>query len=434
MNLRTKLVLYLVAIHLPAAIFAALLFRDNPVAVLSGELALGLSLLIGSRFVRAVFEPFELVRSGNELIAEAEFTTRFRRLGHPEVDRLVDLYNDMLERLRAERLRAEEQQSLLHRIIELSPTGIIMLDFDGRIEQMNPSAARLLRGDRDSIGARLDELAAPIRDLAAVPSRESQILAVDGRQRLRVWRGEFYDRGFTRDFYLIEELTDALRASEKAAYEKVIRMLSHEINNSIAAVSSLLESMLHYADRMGDQKTEFARGIEIAANRLRSLDSFTRDFADVVRIPKPVPGSVDLMRLVEDVLTLHDAELEARRIRTASSAEGPTIVTADKNQLEQVVVNVVRNAIEAIGEEGLIEARVEGSGDAVTLRIGDTGPGLSVESLQQVFTPFYSSRRNGRGLGLTIVQEILSNHQADFALRNRPDNGAEFMMTLRQPG
>lgn len=430
MTLRLKFTLYLIASHLPAAVIAAFLFQQDRAWLAAVELYLAVSLIVGAKLIRAAFEPLDLIRSGNALIADEEFTTRFRKLGHPEVDRLIALYNDMLERLHAERLRVEEQQSLLLKIVELSPSGIVMLDFDRRIQQMNPSASQLLRVTSEVVGRELSELPAPISELAHVPRMSSQIVAVDGRRRLRVWRGEFFDRGFTRDFFLVEELTDALRASEKAAYEKVIRMLSHEINNSIAAVSSLLESLLQYADRMGEQRQSFAKAIDIAANRLRSLDSFTRDFASVVRIPQPTRGDVDLSDLLRDVFTLHSPELQSRRIQSSVTAPDGVIVDADKNQLEQVVVNVVRNAIEAIGENGRIDATIAVHDGKATLRIGDTGNGLTGEALQQVFTPFFSSKRNGRGLGLTIVHEVLSNHAADFTLRNGESGGAEFVMTL----
>jgi two-component system nitrogen regulation sensor histidine kinase NtrY len=431
MSLRTRVGLYFIAIHLPAAIFAALLFRDHGPILLIVEIVLAISLFAGAALMRAIFEPIELLQSGNDLIAEEDFTTRFRKLGHPELDRLIELYNAMLERLRDERLRSEEQQSLLYKIIDLSPTGIVMLDFDGRIQQMNPSAMGLMHADRSMIGRELESLPAPLRDIARVPRRAAQILPVDGRRRLRVWRGEFFDRGFTRDFFLIEELTEALRASEKAAYEKVIRMLSHEINNSIAAVSSLLESLLVFGERVGDQQQNFTRAIDIAANRLRSLDSFTRDFASVVRIPPPVPAAVDLEKLVGDVFTLHGPELRSRRIETSVAANDRAEVAADKNQLEQVIVNVVRNAIEAVDHDGRIDATIKASDGGVTLRIADSGSGLSPEVLQGIFTPFFTSKRNGRGLGLTMVHEILSNHDADFAIRNREEGGAEFVMTLR---
>lgn len=437
MTLRTKLSIYLVVIHLPAAIVAGFLFRDpqQRIWLLVFELVVAASLLVGARLIRATLQPAELLQDGTDLIAEGEFAVRFRHVGHADLDRLIDLYNTMLDRLREERLRVEEQHTLLQKILSISPTGVVMLDFDGRVEQMNPSAERLLRRSlSDARGLAPEDAGGSLGRLGEVPPGAAQMISLESRRRLRVWRGEFLDRGFVRHFFLVEELTEELRSTEKVAYEKVIRMLSHEINNSVAAVSSLLESMLQRVDSFGEQRESFERAIDISASRLRSLDAFTRDFAEVVRIPKPVLDVVDLSRLTREIVDLHRPDVQSRRIRIeASLPEGESLIRGDKNQLEQVVVNVVRNAIEATPEGGVITASIV-DGEDVTLSIRDSGSGLTPEASANLFTPFYSSKRNGRGLGLTIVQEILANHDAAFSLRNHPAGGAEFVMTFAPTG
>lgn len=434
MKLRTKLVIYFALVHLvPASALFFLANLDRTYLALI-EALLAISLLAGLAVANALARPFALIENGTELIREEDFSSTFRYVGQPELDRLIDIYNIMLSRLREERLRVEEQSSLVSKLIELSPSGVVLLDLDGRIQQMNPSAAKLLGLRDEDIGRQLDEIDnvhAPA--LVSMTSGEAKMLVSDGRQRLRCWRGEFFDRGFLRPFFIVEELTEELRASEKAAYDKVIRMLSHEINNSVGAVASLLDTLQHYAAALqSEQRDDFARAISVATARLRSLDSFTRGFASVVRIPAPEISDVDLTALVRDILTLVEPELVERRLVVDAQYDGGSHIAADKNQIEQVVLNVVRNAIEASPDGATLHVEVRGR-DEVTLRVRDEGSGISADVQKHLFTPFFTSKPRGRGLGLTIIQEILTNHGATFSLQSSPDGGAEFSTTFRRP-
>jgi signal transduction histidine kinase len=335
----------------------------------------------------------------------------------------------MLSRLREERLRAEEQSSLVARLIELTPSGVIMLDFDGRLQQANPGAVALLGIVPHDIGKRLEESSNELlRAVSEVTSGEARMLATSGRQRLRCWRGEFFDRGFVRAVFVIEELTDELRDSEKAAYEKVIRMLSHEINNSVGAVASLLDTLQHFGKAIEEEnRGDFSRAIGVASSRLRSLDSFTRGFASVVKIPPPQRSTVDLTALIRDVVTLLGPELGERQMSIEMPDVAPVLIAADKNQLEQVVLNIFRNAIEASVNGKVIHVHVE-DGEEVVLRIRDEGEGIAPEIQSELFTPFFTSKPQGRGLGLTIIHDILSNHGAAFTLQSAAEGGAEFVI------
>jgi signal transduction histidine kinase len=153
--------------------------------------------------------------------------------------------------------------------VDASPAGIVICDFDGRVQQMNPAARRTL-GD------------APLPEIAP---GESRLVPHHGSRRVRVSRGEFRDRGFVKTFYLLEEMTEELRLSEKGAYEKLIRMMSHEVNNSVGAVRSLLESLLRYAPQVGEaDRGDFTNALQVASARIDALNRFMAAFADVVRI------------------------------------------------------------------------------------------------------------------------------------------------------
>jgi len=425
MSLRAKILLYLVLIHAILAAISFVVLRENRLWLLAVEGLFVLSIVLGGLLVRAFFVPLDLIRTGAELIGERDFTSQFREVGQPEMDALIRVYNQMIGRLREERLKLQEQHYLLDRLLAASPAGIVTLDFDGRVTSLNPVAGKLLGILPDeATGKSLAELAPA---LAAIPVGGSEVLSLQGGRRLKASRAEFFDRGFPRSFLLLEELTEELRASEKAAYGKLIRMMSHEINNSVGAVGSLLDSFRGYAPDLGEEdRNDFLQAITVSVTRLENLRAFMNGFAEVVRLPPPDRRPTDVKQLVDEILILLRPELDRRRIAVrweASEAIPP--VELDRNQIEQVLVNVFKNAQESIGEDGAITLRL-GNGERPFLSIEDSGPGIPEDVRVLLFTPFFSTKRNGRGLGLTLVQEILSAHGFEFSLGAGEGGGAEF--------
>jgi nitrogen fixation/metabolism regulation signal transduction histidine kinase len=432
MGLRGRSLLYLSALHAGLAGLCVVVARDHPALILVLEGLLLASAVAGYAVVRSFFVPLQLIRTGAQLIAERDFTSQFRFVGQAEIDDLIRLYNRMIERLREERLKLREQEQFLGRVLQASPAGVLTLDHDGRVSQMNPSAGRLLGfSEEKAAGRSLAEMeAGPARDMAALGVGESRVLHLSGLRRLKCARGEFYDCGFPRSFYTVEELTDELRASEKEAYGKLIRQISHEVNNSVGAVSSLLESCRTYADQLQPpDRTDFLGAIDVAVTRMHSLGSFMKGFAEVVRLPAPQRRPCDLRGLAEEIACLIRPQAEKRAIRlTISSDPGLPSLLADRDQMGQVLLNLLANAMEAIGEHGAITLELRGEEERVVLRLRDSGPGIPPEVRSKLFTPFFSTKRDGRGLGLTIIQEILSNHGFGFGLENRAEGGAEFLI------
>lgn len=419
-SLRTKIIAYLVSIHAVLAVISFVVLLEDPLWLLAVEGLFVLSVILGIFLLRAFFVPLELIRTGAELIGERDFTSQFREVGQPEMDSLIRIYNQMIDRLREERLKLQEQHYFLDRILTASPAGIVTLDFEGRISSMNPAA---------------ESLSAEILDqLTAIPVGGSEVLALQGGRRLKVSRAEFFDRGFPRSFLLLEELTEELRASEKAAYGKLIRMMSHEINNSVGAVGSLLDSFQGYADQLGEEdRDDFLQATTVAITRLENLRAFMNGFAEVVRLPPPDRRPTDLARLIDELLLLLRPEMDRRRIRIDWRRTDllPTI-DLDRNQIEQVLVNVLKNAMEAIGEDGAIAVTLDRRDGRPTLTIHDSGPGIPEDVRAMLFTPFFSTKRNGRGLGLTLVQEILTAHGFEFGLGTAEGGGAEFRVGFQE--
>jgi len=404
--------------------------RGRGLWLLAGEVALVASILLGVHLVRALFGPLELVRAGAQFIAERDFSSRLRAVGQPELDALIAVYNLMIDSLREERLRAQEQHHFLEEVVRASPAGILTFDFDGRLTTVNPGAERLLmRSGADLLGLRLDELPVPfVARVAELRPGESAVLPLQGSRRVRWLKTTFLDHGFPRTLVVVEELTEELRRSERAAYEKIIRTLSHEVGNSIAAAASLVESSLHYRGQIRPaDRTDFETALSVANTRLRHLNAFVREYAAVVRLPAPHRAPCDLARLVEGVALLFRPECEERGIALRVDAGGGREpVSLDEHQMEQVLVNVVRNAVEAVGEGGTVTIGMGGSAGRPSLVVEDSGPGIPPEVQAALFTPFFSTKANGRGIGLTLAREILTQHAFGFSLESRAGGPTRF--------
>jgi two-component system, NtrC family, nitrogen regulation sensor histidine kinase NtrY len=269
-TIRRWFIAYLAFVHLLVAAVVVAFLRDQPIALLGIEVALVLSLACGIVLVRRLFSALSLVREAQQLLDDGDFMSRVREVGQPEVDRMIRLFNRLSDRLRDERVQLQEQQNFLGRILAVSPLGILFLDFDDRVAYINPAGQRLLQQTApDVLGKGLAQLHGPVADaLAKLPVDQSTVVSLWGGRRIRCQHGSFLDRGFARSYVLVEELTEELRQFEKAAYGKLIRMMSHEVNNSVGASNSLLHSCLNYASHLpAEHRADFAEALSIAISR-----------------------------------------------------------------------------------------------------------------------------------------------------------------------
>ncbi len=420
MTLRKRFLLYLVATHLVFAGVAAWFLWQHRIWLLAVEVFFLVSAFVGYRLLRKLFEPIQLLRSGAQFMNEGDFTTRFRDTGSSDLDELVHVYNHMVDNLREERTRNEEQESFLRRVLEASPSGIVTLDFDGRVAQVNPSAGAMFGRAPDAlVGLRLDDVHTEFADaLAALQRGDSRVIALGGRRRVKCQRGEFFDRGFPRAFFMMEELSEELRRSEKSAYEKLIRMMSHEVNNTTGSVNSLLESCLRYAEQLEpNDRADFEQALDVSIRRSTHMNQFMKRFADVVRLPPPRRQDTDVRELVQGSLRLFEAEAASKNIQIRTQLDdGAWQVHLDPAQMEQVLLNVFRNALDAIERDGEMRVVGHAQNGRRTLIVEDTGPGFSADVRENLFMPFYTTKQDGQGVGLTLVGEILDAHGFEFSL------------------
>ncbi|AKD55720.1 sensor histidine kinase [Spirosoma radiotolerans] len=419
--LRTRFLIYIIAVHLALVGLTWWVLRENKAVFIASELLILLSILVAVRLYQAFRQPSEFIASGIEAIQDKDFTVKFVPTSNQEVDDLISVYNLMIDQLRHERTRQVEQQFFLNKLIDAAPIAILIFDFDDRIASVNPRASQLLGMQPDEmIAKRLSELGysllAQVADLA---DGEARIMKPNGIETYKVLRSYFMDRGFRRSFLMIEELTPEILATEKKSYSKVIRMMAHEVNNSIGAVNSILDSTQSYVD-----EPDVKHAIRVAIERNDRLNRFMSRFADVVRLPQPQIRSIDLSELVRNVVQLMQPQAVGRGVFLTEIVSEKNVKSVDADQLEQVLINVVKNALEACRAG----QRVEVISNVRSLLIRDNGDPIPDGIAANLFNPFYSTKPDGQGIGLTLTREILLNHKLPFSLRTEESGWTEFLI------
>ncbi|WP_299826475.1 ATP-binding protein [uncultured Pontibacter sp.] len=432
MTLRSKFILFAVLVHVLLGVLAWHLLQQNKFLFLGMELLILCSVFVTAQLYSSFFKPLNLIRSGIESMKDKDFSTTFTAVGQKDLDDLVIVYNRMITQLRQERVAQAEKHFLLDKLIQASPAGIILLGFDNQVESLNPSAERFL-------GKRLPELqgkhvsqlpevwAAPLKNLK---TGNSVTFKIHGTWTYRCHRAHFLDRGFQHYFILIEELTEAILQNERQAYEKVIRVMSHEVNNTTGAINSILGSLQHYAPQLQPtDQADYEHVLQVAIDRNYNLSRFMAGFADVVRLPKPQKVLTDVHLLLQDLHRLLKPELEKRQIHFRYHLTNkPLLLPMDKNQMEQVLLNIFKNAMEAIDENGFIA--VETTAAPPQIIISDNGTGIPAHVQPHLFTPFYTSKKTGQGIGLTMVRDILMNHGYTFSLGSGKEGLTQFTINL----
>jgi signal transduction histidine kinase len=224
----------------------------------------------------------------------------------------------------------------------------------------------------------------------------------------------------------LEELTSEILEAERKAYGKVIKMMAHEINNTIGPVNSILHSTLQ------SQTTSkiISDALLIAIERNNNLNIFMQNFANLVKVPLPKKKGVDVVSLLRNIMDLMKSRSGDKKIKfEIDFIPFEMIIFADTQQMEQVFINILHNAIEAIDHEGIISIHIEKEENFVCIR--DSGHGITDEVQQKLFSTFFSTKKNGQGVGLTLIREILTNHGFEFSLRTLESGWTEFKIDFK---
>lgn len=430
MNLRIKYFLWVLLLHGVIIYLAFRVLFENKIVFIASELLVLISLYISYAIFRDVHRPLQYILSGIEAIRDQDFSVTFRSTGNREVDELIKVYNTMIEQLRIERTQLTEQHYFLQKLIQASPIAILILDFDDHLTELNPQAQDLLGITPDDLSWHNRPLGslnhALVPQLLLLKNGDHQTVAINGVETYKLQRSFFMDRGFQRPFIMVEELSEELLASEKKAYGKVIRMMAHEVNNTVGAINSILDSTHRYL--LKQEESQFSTALKVAYTRNERLNLFMRRFADVVRLPQPQLVYRDMNGVIQDSLALYQVLFVEKGVKLHFYPLSEAVrVKVDVQLLEQVLINILKNALEASEPGQQVELRLQQNG----LFIGNNGQAIPREVEPLLFTPFFSTKTEGQGIGLTLIRDILAGHGWKFSLRTEEDGWTWFKMWWR---
>lgn len=380
-------------------------------------------------FYRKIVKPMNTIGSGMELLREQDFSSRLSMVGQYEADRIVNVFNRMMEQLKNERLRLREQNHFMDLLIQASPMGVVILSLDDEISQMNPMALKVF-GVRleDVLGKKLNQLGSPLSEqLVAIPRGQTSVIRLNDANIYRCVHSTFIDRGFKHSFYLIEQMTDEVIKAEKRAYEKVIRMIAHEVNNTTAGIISTLDTM-EQALSEEENMEDICEVMHVCTDRCFSMSRFITRFADVVKIPEPNLAPVKLNELVASCKRFMEGICNDRHVKLILECD-PKVgtVKVDASLFEQALVNIIKNAVESIETNTANQGEVIVKTSCPTcIEVIDNGAGISKEVEAKLFSPFFSTKPNGQGIGLVFIREVLSRHGCTFSLHTYSDGLTRF--------
>ncbi len=383
-------------------------------------LAVGLSVLYDH-----VIRPIQTASNLLAAMREGDFSLRARSTG-PDDD-LGLLYieaNGLAEMLRSHRLEALESGALLRAVMADIDAAVLAFDADDRLVLVN-------RGGEELLGAPATQLIGKhARDLEVsdcLDGETPRVLERAGATRWELRRTTFRQDGRPHQLVLLTDVSRTLQAEEREAWQRLIRVLSHEINNSLTPIRSFagsLRTIVQQGPRTPEGDEDLRRGLDIIGQRADSLGRFIAAYARLARLPMPVLQPV----LVEDWVQRVVA-LERRRPVTISP--GPSVVLiADTGQMEQLLINLVRNAADAAAETGgTVEVTWSVRDRELELAVLDDGPGIA--DTANLFVPFYTTKPGGSGIGLALSRRIAEAHGGRLSLENRKEGGCR--ATLRLP-
>lgn len=380
-------------------------------------------------FYRKIVKPLNSIGIGMDLLREQDFSSRLSRVGQYEADRIVNIFNRMMEQLKNERLHLREQNHFLDLLIKASPMGVIITSLDEEITELNPMAQKMLDVRQEEVeGKKLSQIDSLLaRELAGLQKGQTVTIRLNNSNIYKCTCSSFIDHGFQHPFFLIESLTDEVMKAEKKAYEKVIRMIAHEVNNTTAGITSTLDTVEQALSTEKDME-DICDVMRICTERCFSMSRFITRFVDVVKIPEPTTTFVNLNDLVLTCKRFMEGLCVDRNITLCMETDNTILnVRLDPSLFEQVLVNIIKNAVESIDKNGKIIVRTF---SPATIEIVDNGKGISREVEARLFTPFFSTKPNGQGIGLIFIREVLLRHGCVFSLRTYADGLTRFRISF----
>lgn len=385
---------------------------------------LGFTFALRERVIR----PIQTLSNMMAALREGDFSIRARV--EPDANDPLSLayfeVNALEEILREQRLGAVEASAMLRRVLEKIPLVVFAFDEHEALRLVNRAGERLLGQPAERlIGKSARELR--LHDALSGPApRTMEVSYPGGTGRWELRRSIARQEGDRLQLLVLSDLSRALREEERAAWRRIVRVLGHEINNSLAPIKSItgsLQNLIKRDPKPEDWDEDVNRGLEVIFGRAESLSRFMATYSKLARLPRPRLAPVHVEEWIRNV-----AALETRLDVQVAPGKDLTI-QADRDQLDQVLINLLKNAVEASEMAGRVEVSWWRRNDVLEVCVDDEGPGIG-ES-RNLFVPFYTTKPGGSGIGLVLSRQIAEGHGGSLTLENRPDGkGARARLAL----
>jgi two-component system nitrogen regulation sensor histidine kinase NtrY len=365
-----------------------------------------------------VIRPLQVIANLLAGLREGHFTLRAREDETQDVLGAVRReVNALQETLKEQRLGALEADALLRRVMEEIDVVVLAFDPAGALRLINRAGERLLGHPAERL---IGRTAGHLGLSPVLEGETPRIIDLGGLSagagRWEMRRRPFRQGGLPLELVVLADISRVLRAEERQVWQRLVRVLSHEINNSLAPIKSLaatLTQLLDRAPRPDDWEEDVRRGLEVIGDRADALNRFMGSYARLAKLPPPTRRPLGVREWVRRVV-----QLDTPRVRVV---EGPPVtINADGDQLDQLLINLLKNAAEATEEtRGNIEVTWAVSGDRLEVEVRDEGSGLPATS--NLFVPFFTTKPNGSGIGLVFCRQVAEAHGGEVSLSNRTD-------------
>jgi two-component system nitrogen regulation sensor histidine kinase NtrY len=390
--------------------------------VLTAPCAAWLALRVSRRWTHVL----DAVSGGIRSLHDRDFSVTITPGGSEELVRLVTAYNSLGDVLRRERIDIYQRELLLDTVLQTTPLALTLTNATGRIVYGNIAARQLLRGGRKleglALDALLEESPAALREAVKTEADTLFTVEIDGEPEVyHLSRRTFVLNGQPHELLLLKQLTRELAAQEVVVWKKVIRVIAHELNNSLAPIRSLAHSGSLLAVRA--ESADLERVFATIGDRASHLATFIEGYAKFAKLPKPRPVPVAWQPFLARISAAQPFRIEGSLPQREA--------TFDVGQLEQVMINLLKNAAESGSAPEAVTVGVHPRAQGFLIEVADRGTGLSEQVLRDALLPFFSTKPSGTGLGLTLCREIIEAHGGRLTLANRPGGGA--MVSIHLP-
>jgi nitrogen fixation/metabolism regulation signal transduction histidine kinase len=403
---------------------------------LSRGVALGVTLLLAGSWlgcawaVRArVVRPLQTISNLLLALREEDFSIRANILNRNDpLGEVLHEINALSDTLRDQRLGALEAGALLRAVMEEISVAVFAFDQEQRLKLANRAGEQLLGKTVERMLKRTASELGLAHCLEGPPVRTLQGAFAGSMGRWAIRRSTFRQHGQPHQLLVLADLSHALREEERQAWQRLLRVLGHELNNSLAPIRSIsgsLGQMMAREPLPSDWRQDMNEGLAVISARAEALSRFMADYSRLARLPQPKLQPVQIGPLLNRVVGLE------HRLKVALIAGPELTISADPDQLEHVLINLVRNAVDAASEtKGQVSCSWSKAGPQVEVRVEDDGPGLA--NTANLFVPFFTTKPTGSGIGLALSRQIAEAHGGSLSLQNKQEGGG-CIATLRLP-